>query len=177
MGNTNNFNNSNEKGRNAICILQKPNVVHGVIGFHQCNPLSPVKILFRLNGPSNEIHAIHIHEYGDMTNGCDSMGKHFNPTQTTHGSYHYADMPRHAGDLINNIKFDRNGKFEYAYEDASISLYDDVKNIIGRSIVIHEGQDDLGKGVGDKQKESLISGNAGKRIACGIIGVSQPMHI
>lgn len=172
----NNENNEkNEYERNAICILQKPNIIHGIIGFHQCNSQSGVKIMFRLYGPPNQTHAIHIHEYGDFTNGCDSMGKHFNPTNTTHGSYQYI-MNRHAGDLINNIRFGRDGKFEYTYEDSSISLFGEFKNIIGRSIVIHEGQDDLGKGIGAKHQESLISGNAGKRLACGVIGISQSIH-
>lgn len=171
-----NPNEQNNEERNAICVLQKPNSVHGIVGFHQCNSQSPVKVTFRLYGPANQIHAIHIHEFGDLTNGCDSMGKHFNPDQTTHGSYHY-NMPRHAGDLINNLRFSRDGKFEYTYEDASISLFDEDKNIIGRSIVIHEGQDDLGKGTGSRQQESLISGNAGKRIQCGVIGISQTIHM
>lgn len=45
-------------------------------------------------------------------------------------------------------------------------------SVIGRSMVVHADQDDLGKGVGDKKEESLKTGNAGARVACGIIGVA-----
>ena len=56
-------------------------------------------------------------------------------------------------------------------------------SIIGRCVVIHEDKDDLGKGgltrgkvTDDKlREESLKTGNAGKRIACGVIGYSQKM--
>lgn len=183
--NIENIENSNlfscdNNGRNAICVLHKKDLIsnqaYGYINFHQCNKFSPVQIIFRLKGDPYRTHAIHIHEYGDLSNGCDSMGFHFNPLQTTHGSRMY-NMPRHAGDLINNIRFDQFGNFSYEYEDSSISLFDEKNmSIIGRSIVIHEGEDDLGRGIGDKQKESLISGNAGKRINCGIIGISKPIH-
>ena len=43
-------------------------------------------------------------------------------------------------------------------------------SVIGRSIVIHEDPDDLGKG---NHKDSKTTGHAGKRIACGIIGISR----
>ena len=46
-------------------------------------------------------------------------------------------------------------------------------NIIGRGLVIHEDEDDCGLGVGNKKKESLITGNSGKRIACAVIGYAK----
>ena len=46
----------------------------------------------------------------------------------------------------------------------------DFSDIYGRSIVIHDGVDDLGRGTGKNKAESLKTGNAGTRLACGIIG-------
>lgn len=43
-------------------------------------------------------------------------------------------------------------------------------SIIGRSVVIHAGTDDLGKG---DTEESLKTGNAGARSACGVVGLTQ----
>ena len=63
---------------NAICIL-KSEKINGTIYFHQCNPKLPVKVKFFIKGEPNKTHAIHIHEFGDMTNGCDTLGPHYNP--------------------------------------------------------------------------------------------------
>lgn len=35
---------------------------------------------------STQKHGIHIHQYGDMTQGCESMGGHYNPFGSTHGA-------------------------------------------------------------------------------------------
>jgi Cu-Zn family superoxide dismutase len=174
MGNSNNSTNCVSNSRNAIATIES-NKVNGYVFFHQCNPANPVSVVFRLSGPKNETHAIHIHEYGDLRKGCDSLGPHFNPTNTTHGTIMF-NMQRHAGDLINNLKFDKNGNFEYNYQDNMISLYNYSKCILGRSIVIHEGVDDLGLGEGKYKEESLKTGNAGKRIACAVIGLAEREH-
>ena len=163
--------------RNAICFLHNLQNIRGKILFHQCSEYDPVHVLFDLEGIPGQKHAIHIHEYADITEGCKSLGAHFNPYGDTHGSIRYKDHPRHAGDLINNILFDQNGRFFYQYDDDMISLMPTSMGCItGRSVVIHESPDDLGRGIGKFRKESLITGNAGNRINYGIIGISQLKH-
>jgi Cu-Zn family superoxide dismutase len=162
------------ESKNAIAILVSENI-NGYVRFHQCSPSSPVTIKFLIKGTSNQTHAIHIHEFGDLRNGCDSLGTHFNPTGETHGSIMY-NMPRHAGDLINNIVFGVDGIFHYDNNDNSISLYHGPRCILGRSIVIHEKPDDLGLGTGGSKEESLKTGNAGKRICCAVIGLAKKEH-
>lgn len=153
--------------KKAICFL--PN--HGYVLFIQESKSKKVKVIFRLeNFDPFSIHAIHIHEYGDLSNGCISLGFHYNPFNTKHGSRLIPNKERHAGDLINNLYTDSNGNFVYEYIDDLITLYGE-ESILGRSVVIHEGIDDLGCGKNELEKESLISGNAGKRISCGIIGL------
>ena len=152
---------------NAICIIPS----HGRVTFSQCcKKHKLVKVVFNLfNFAPHAKHAIHIHEFGDLSDGCKSLGPHYNPTNETHGSIDFPNAPRHAGDLINNFTTDDKGKFEYAYVDDKLSKVD-FSDIYGRSIVIHDGIDDLGRGKGKNKAESLETGNAGTRLACGIIG-------
>lgn len=157
--------------KNAVCTLQS-DLINGYVYFHQCKRDFPVRVIIDLSGPPLQTHAIHIHEYGDMRRGCDSLGLHFNPYDHTHGSIEYKEFPRHAGDMINNVTFDLDGRFIYEYKDELISLYEgEMNNIIGRSIVIHKQKDDLGRG--KPRKESLKTGNSGERICCGVIGISK----
>ena len=78
-----------------------------------------------------------------------------------------SDKERHAGDL-GNIVADDKGVARVQLSDAQIPLGGPM-SILGRSIVVHAVADDLGKG---GNEESLKTGNAGARVACGIIAIS-----
>lgn len=155
--------------------------ISGTVIFSQSKPNSVVKVSIDLKGfDTNEPRAIHIHEFGDISGGCMTAGGHYNPTNTTHGTRYIKGMERHAGDLCNNIVPNRK-KVKYTYRDNMISLYG-TESIIGRTIVIHEGQDDYGLGgidqdgnICDKKihKESLKTGNAGGRMTCAVIGIKK----
>ena len=105
---------------------------------------------------------------GNLINGCMTAGEHFNPHKKTHGGP--ADENRHVGDL-GNIEAGEDGVGKYDAEDALITIYGVDHNVVGRSMVIHLKEDDLGRGGDD---ESLKTGNAGARLSCGVIGTSGP---
>ncbi|XP_015191274.1 PREDICTED: copper chaperone for superoxide dismutase-like isoform X2 [Polistes dominula] len=109
-------------------------------------------------------HGVHIHECGDISNGCESVGEHFNPHNSIHGGPEDDISKKHIGDL-GNIDVDNNGRALFR----RINKFLQVSDIIGRSLVITEKPDDLGKG---NDQQSLIDGNSGKRLACGIIARS-----
>ena len=86
-------------------------------------------------------HALHIHEYGDKSGGCKTCGGHYNPKGVNHGSYLYPG-PYHVGDLINNVESNRHGRVSIRFVTADDLKIDDI---LGRSIVIHDLADDLGR--------------------------------
>ena len=96
-------------------------------------------------------HGFHIHQFGncDVGNFDDpfkSTGEHWNPDNQPHGN--------HAGDFP--VLFSNNGR-------AFMCFFTDrfkVKDIIGKSIIIHENPDDY---------RTQPAGAAGKRLACGVI--------
>ena len=114
----------------------------------------------------NGLHGFHIHEAGDLTDKCESMCAHFNPYNKKHGGP--GSKERHVGDL-GNLKSDKNGNVNIRMSDNMIKLKGKAC-IIGRGLIIHADEDDLGNGTNDASK---INGNSGKRIACAIIGISK----
>jgi Cu-Zn family superoxide dismutase len=115
----------------------------------------------------NSLHGFHVHEAGDLTDKCMSMCAHFNPFNKTHGGPD--SVHRHVGDL-GNLKTNKKGEAKYSFYDDMIKLRGFKSNIIGRGLIIHEDQDDCGKG---DNEDSLVTGNAGKRIACAVIGYAK----
>ena len=111
------------------------------------------------------MHGFHIHQFGNLTKGCLTAGPHYNPFNKTHGGPD--DEERHVGDL-GNVQADADGNGKYEREDKLVSLLGPL-SVIGRSCVLHKDTDDLGRG---GNAESKKTGNAGARIACGVIGLS-----
>lgn len=91
--------------------------------------------------------ALHIHEGGDCYGaGFSNSGSHFDPRKLPH--------PRHAGDLPPLVSC--NGKAFLAVVTNRFCLQD----VIGKTVIIHSGPDDF---------TTQPSGNAGEKIACGVI--------
>ena len=130
--------------------------VQGFVKFKQ-KPGQPTIIKGIIKGLTPGKHGFHIHEYGDLSDGCASAGGHYNPDGVDHGSL----QKGHVGDL-GNVVADQSGTARFQIKAERVELSD----IVGRAIVIHADEDDLGKG-GDE--ESLKTGNAGDRVGCGVI--------
>lgn len=154
----------------TICKLAQPGGgnVTGVLSFHQDTPDDLVTISGDLSGLSPGLHGFHIHMKGDLTNGCESTGHHFDVGR---GMWHGArtDVVRHVGDL-GNVEADARGDAQFVIFDRLLSL-NGPNSIVGRSAIVHRQEDDLGLG---GTAESRETGRSGSIIACGVIGIAQP---
>ncbi|XP_013144187.1 PREDICTED: copper chaperone for superoxide dismutase [Papilio polytes] len=117
-----------------------------------------------LDGLTPGSHGLHIHEVGDISQGCKSIGGHYNPLNAVHGAPADPGHARHAGDL-GNIVADDTGRATFRIVDNILKVWD----IIGRSVAVTERRDDLGRG---SSPESRVNGDSGNPVACGIIARS-----
>ncbi|CDR34968.1 superoxide dismutase family protein [Criblamydia sequanensis] len=102
-------------------------------------------------------HGFHIHEKGDCSaKDASSAGAHFNPDNEPHAGP--LDKKRHVGDL-GNLEADESGVARYKRMDKVVQL-NGSKSIIGRSVIVHEKEDDF---------VTQPTGDAGGRLACGVI--------
>jgi len=147
--------------KSAVCVMTYGKIT-GHVEFRE--QAGRVKITIDLQRVPPGKHGFHIHTTGDLRDGCMSLCGHYNPHHKSHGDK--SSKERHVGDL-GNIEADENGNVQQVMYDSLVKISGKY-SVIGRSVVIHEKKDDLGKGC---NLESLITGNAGKRIACGVIGV------
>ncbi|MDQ0177416.1 Cu-Zn family superoxide dismutase [Bacillus chungangensis] len=96
-------------------------------------------------------HGFHVHEHGncevgDKNNPFQAAGEHWNPTKQPHGN-HAGDFPV----LFSNDGYARMSFFTNKFK---------VKDVIGKAIIIHQFPDDY---------RTQPAGDAGKRLACGVI--------
>ncbi len=131
------------------CIQGQAGAPCGTVRFYQTR--DGVLVAAEISGlpqkPEDGIFAFHIHTGADCTGAdfSDTMG-HYNPSGTAH--------PYHAGDLP--PLFSCNGNAYLAVLTNRFRLCE----VIGRTVVIHGGVDDF---------HSQPAGNAGSKIACGVI--------
>jgi Cu-Zn family superoxide dismutase len=143
----------------AVIFPTKGNTISGTIWFDSTP--HGVHIHGTVEGlPPNTAHGFHIHEYGDMTSP-DAMaaGGHYNPEGHPHGGP--GPMPHQAGDL-GNVKADATGKGTVDLVVPEVTL-DGKFPILGRSIVVHVGEDDM-----------TPKANPGARMGMGVIGLAKP---
>ncbi|XP_030075012.1 copper chaperone for superoxide dismutase isoform X2 [Microcaecilia unicolor] len=145
----------------AVAMMSGAGMIQGVVHFLQ---LSDQKCLIDgvIDGLSPGKHGLHVHEFGDLTEDCVRCGMHFDTEGSLHGGPE--DAVRHAGDL-GNVEAGADGRAVFRVENTRLKLWD----IIGRSLVVDEMEDDLGHG---GHPLSKITGNSGERLACGIIARS-----
>ncbi|KAF7589944.1 Superoxide dismutase [Cu-Zn] [Aspergillus hancockii] len=150
----------------AVAVLRGDKGVSGTVTFEQADENTPTTISWNITGnTANAERAFHVHQFGDNTNGCTSAGGHFNPFGKKHGAPE--DEDRHVGDL-GNFKTDADGTSVGSKHDRLVKLIG-AESVLGRTLVVHSGTDDLGRG---GHEDSKVTGNAGTRPACGVIGIA-----
>lgn len=141
----------------AAAVLEPTdgNAVTGTVQFIRQG--DGVRVVAEISGLTPGEHGFHIHEHGD----CSAMdgtsaGGHFNPDGQPHGSPDAAQ--HHRGDL-GNLTADGSGiaKMDRVFEFLKLN---GTESIVGRGLIIHADADDL---------TTQPTGNAGARVACGVI--------
>jgi Cu-Zn family superoxide dismutase len=129
--------------------------VEGEVEFKKTDAGMQIKI--ELSGLTPGKHGFHIHEFGDCSApDGKSAGEHFNPGKMQHGDINSSS--KHDGDM-GNVTADADGKVNITLTDKMMT-FDGPNSILGKSVIVHEKEDDL---------KTQPSGNSGNRLACGVI--------
>lgn len=142
----------------SVMLESKSNsTATGEVYFSEQN--GKVKMEAKFSGLKPGTHAVHLHESADCSAADgSSAGGHWNPTHQKHGKWGDAEG-YHKGD-IGNLEADNDGNASITMEtdEWCIGCGDENKDIVGKSVIVHEGADDF---------KSQPTGNAGGRVACG----------
>jgi Cu-Zn family superoxide dismutase len=132
--------------------------VTGIVAFSGGGTSVEVHVLAAGLQPGS-IHAFHVHAIGNCASADFlSAGDHFNPTHKPHGA---PDQPHHAGDMP-SLLADPAGKIDTRFTLEGVTL-GGVDGFVGHAVVLHASADNY---------DAQPSGNAGARIACGVIAAS-----
>ena len=152
---------SADSGKKAVAVL-KPAAggsVAGTIGFAAVE--GGVRVSGRITGLTPGSHGFHVHEKGDCSAAdFTSAGGHFNPTGDPHAAP--TEAKRHAGDM-GNVEANKDGVAEVNYLDTKLS-FAGASSVVGRGVIVHANPDDF---------KTQPTGNAGGRVACGVVEAVQ----
>jgi Cu-Zn family superoxide dismutase len=152
-----------KKSLSAVAVFKTPQVEGEVIICKKDKSRVTLKATFTKLPKGN--HGFHIHKAGDLRGeGCKGLCEHYDKGKHDHGSYH--STVRHTGDL-GNIKNFLGKSSAKSVCKKTYTIKSTVHDLLGRSFVVHEDEDDLGKG---GFSDSKITGHSGARIACALIG-------
>jgi Cu-Zn family superoxide dismutase len=150
-----------KKPTRAVAVLQptQGSSVSGTVWFTQ--GAGGITVKASVKGLSAGQHGFHVHEFGDCTApDATSAGGHFNPDSQPHGAP--TDAKRHAGDL-GNVTAAADGTASLDWTDKDMHLTG-AEGVVGHAVIVHANADDL---------KTQPTGNAGGRVACGVIGVAK----
>ncbi|HET9821034.1 MAG TPA: superoxide dismutase family protein [Burkholderiaceae bacterium] len=146
-------------GPSAMAKLEptRGNGTAGMAMFHQRGDQLMLHVRVEGLKPGQE-HGFHIHEKGDCSSGDGmSTGGHFNPLGKPHGAHGVGE--HHAGDLP-SLKADASGRVDVHVTLSGLGIGSGATDIVGRGLIVHAQPDDY---------KTQPTGNAGARIACGVI--------
>jgi len=145
----------------AVAVLDTPKI-QGEVCFYQKKGGVEVHATFTRLPPG--LHGFHIHRAGDLRgDGCKLACDHWHKGKpSVHGGPPTHKGPRHTGDL-GNVDMGGNATLKKTFFLKGVVL----EELYGRSVIIHEDEDDYGMGTHD---DSKTTGHSGARIGCAIIG-------
>lgn len=131
--------------------------VTGTVTFFQTR--NGVRVVAVIAGLKPGLHGFHLHQNGDCSapDGT-SAGGHFMASETAHGAPERPAGQRHTGDL-GNLEADASGTARYDRTDALLT-FDGPNTLLGRAVIVHANADDY---------TTQPTGNAGARVACGVV--------
>lgn len=144
----------------AVLVPVGESGVSGEVQFERI--VDGLRITGRIEGLAPGDHGFHVHQYGDLSDRSSgaSAGGHFAPEGSPHGKP--SDEQRHVGDL-GNVVAGKDGTATIDLVDHVVALSGE-RSIVGRALVVHAGADHF----------TQPSGNAGERVAFGVIGIAKP---
>jgi superoxide dismutase, Cu-Zn family len=146
------------KGPAAMAMLTgiSGSTAHGMVHLQELGDGS-VDVQADLTNVPPGVHGFHIHDKGDCSDNGNAAGGHFNPTNMPHAAPDA--QSHHAGDF-GNVTADDKGEVHTHFNTRSVTVHEGATSAVGHAVILHANPDDL---------TSQPSGNAGPRIACGVL--------